>query len=87
MLSVFGVSGNCTARGVDWSSVLLADGGVNDTGCRKKDDGRKKGTSGVSLLSVSTGCTKNLRSGSNWCVFMSAMPPKACFNAGILKSL
>ncbi len=56
---MFGVSDIGAARGVDGSSVLLASGGMDD-------EGRKKGIRGMSLLFPSTGCTKNLMSGSNW---------------------
>ncbi len=54
-----GVNGIGAANGVDGSSVLLASGGMDD-------EGRKKGTRGMSLLSPPRGCTKNLRSGSSW---------------------
>ncbi len=59
MLSVFSVSDISAAKGVDGSSVLLASGGMGN-------EGRKKGTRGMSLLSPFVGCTKNLRSGSSW---------------------
>jgi len=59
MLSVSGVNGIGAVNGFDGSSVLLASGGMDD-------EGRKKGTRGVSLLSPSIGYTKNLRSGSSW---------------------
>ena len=58
MLSVSGVNGIGAANGFDGSSVLLASGGMDD-------EGRKKGTRGMSLLSPPRGCTKNLWSGSS----------------------
>ena len=58
MLTVFGVSDIGAVRCVDVSSVLLASGGMDD-------EGRKKGTRGMSPLSPPRGCTKNLKSGSS----------------------